>query len=67
MIEKLISEALIKSVKSLYGQHLPEKLANSRLYNETKTLSGRAEIFREIFEISNKMFGVASVQWHKDP
>ena len=45
--------------------YLPEKLASSRLYNETKTLSGRAEIFREIFEISDRMFGVASVQWHK--
>jgi arginyl-tRNA synthetase len=30
MIEKLISEALIKSVKSLYGQDLPEKLAQTQ-------------------------------------
>ena len=36
---------------------LPEKLANSRLYPETKTLSHRAKIFKEIFQISMRHAG----------
>jgi hypothetical protein len=36
---------------------MPEKLAYSRLYPETKTLSGRSKIYEEIFEISRKHVG----------
>ena len=36
---------------------LQQKLANSRLYPETKTLSYRAKIFEEIFQISMKHAG----------
>lgn len=33
-------------------RHLPVKLAHSRLYAETKTMSARGKIYAEIFEIS---------------
>lgn len=35
----------------------PEKLACSRLYKETKTMSARGKIFKEIFEICTRHFG----------
>lgn len=48
---------------------LPERLAQSRLYAETKTLSARPEIFREIFKICQKHTGFVSKNyfqgyWH---
>jgi glycosyltransferase involved in cell wall biosynthesis len=41
-------------------RHLPVLLANSRLYPETKTMSARGLIYREIFEVSNKHAGRVS-------
>lgn len=41
---------IAKSGSEIY--FLPEKLANSRLYPETKTLSQRSKIYDEIFQIS---------------
>ncbi len=38
-------------------QYYPVKLAQSRLYAETKTLSGRAKIFKETFEICRRHLG----------
>lgn len=38
-------------------QHMPDLLAASRLYPETKTLSSRREIYREIFKICLKHGG----------
>jgi glycosyltransferase involved in cell wall biosynthesis len=38
-------------------RHLPEVLANSRLHQETKTLSRRGEIYREIFAICRRHGG----------
>lgn len=38
-------------------QFLPIKLAHSRLYAETKTLSGRAKIFKETFEVCRRHLG----------
>lgn len=48
---------------------LPEKLACSRLYPETKTLSSRAKIYHEIFDICRKHAGHAHLNyfqgyWH---
>lgn len=40
--------------------HLPVLLANSRLYPETKTMSSRNLIYREIFQISQKHAGRVS-------
>ena len=36
---------------------MPQKLACSRLYNETKTLSARSKIYKEIFKICRKHAG----------
>ncbi|WP_112661792.1 glycosyltransferase [Microvirga flavescens] len=41
-------------------RHLPVLLANSRLYPETKTMSARGLIYREIFMISKKHAGRVS-------
>lgn len=38
-------------------QYLPEVLANSRLYPDTKTLSRRRDIYREIFEVCRRHGG----------
>jgi glycosyltransferase involved in cell wall biosynthesis len=38
-------------------EHYPELLAYSRLYPETKTLSGRDKVYREIFEICQRHGG----------
>ncbi len=43
--------------------HLPDILANSRLYPETKTLSAREEIFAEILSISKKHIGYVHVNY----
>ena len=44
-------------------RYLPMKLANSRLYKETKTKSGREYIFKEIFCVTKKLFGKTSIHW----
>ncbi len=45
--------------------HVPEILAASRLYPETKTMSARLEVYREIFEVSRRHVGDASFsQYH---
>ena len=43
--------------------YFPMKLANSRLYKETKTKSGREYIFKEIFCVTKKLFGKTSIHW----
>lgn len=43
--------------------YFPMKLANSRLYKETKTKSGREYIFKEIFCVTKKLFGQTSIHW----
>jgi len=43
-------------------QFLPIKLAHSRLYAETKTLSGRAKIFKETFDICRRHLGYVHKQ-----
>ena len=40
--------------------HLHDKLACSRLYDDTKTLSSRSEIYQEIFKICDKYGGFVS-------
>jgi hypothetical protein len=45
------------AISNLQIKYLPEKLAFSRLYPETKTLSSRELIYKEIFKISKKYFG----------
>lgn len=40
--------------------HINDKLAFSRLYNDTKTMSSRSEIFQEIFKISSQWGGYVS-------
>ena len=49
--------------------HVPEHLACSRLYPETKTLSARMEVYREILAVSRRHVGDASFSqyyayWH---
>jgi glycosyltransferase involved in cell wall biosynthesis len=44
-------------------EHVPEKLACSRLYAETKTLSARREIFREIFTVCQRHGGYVHMHW----
>ena len=44
-------------------RYLPMTLANSRLYKETKTKSGREYIFKEIFCVTKKIFGKTSIHW----
>jgi len=49
--------------------HIPDMLACSRLYPETKTLSARREIYREIFKICQKHGGYVDLNyfyglWH---
>ena len=49
--------------------YLPDKLACSRLYPETKTLSSRTDIYREIFAICRKHAGYVHLSyfqgfWH---
>ena len=45
--------------------HVPEYLASSRIYPETKTQSARLEVFREILEVSRRHAGDASFnQYH---
>ncbi|HZZ79982.1 MAG TPA: glycosyltransferase family 2 protein [Gemmataceae bacterium] len=49
--------------------HVPELLACSRLYPETKTLSARMEVYREILAVSRRHAGDASFSqyyayWH---
>jgi glycosyltransferase involved in cell wall biosynthesis len=49
--------------------HLPERLAASRLYPETKTLSSRDRIFKEIFQICHEQGGYVDLNyffglWH---
>lgn len=43
--------------------YLPILLANSRLYEETKTMSGRGKIFEEVFIVSKKHFGKVNIFW----
>ena len=38
-------------------RHLPKTLANSRLYADTKTMSRRAEIYRELFAVCRRHGG----------
>ncbi len=45
-------------------QHIPDVLARSRLYSETKTLSERTKIFREIFEISRRYTGFVNLNYY---
>ncbi len=50
-------------------QHLPEFLASSRLYAETKTLSARLKVYREIFDVCQVHGGRVSLSyfyglWH---
>lgn len=47
-----------------YIHHLNYKLACSRLYAETKTMSARYKIYNEIFAISKKHFGYASKNFY---
>lgn len=42
---------------------LPEYLANSRLYPETKTMSKRVEVYREIKETIKKHYGFVPDTW----
>lgn len=42
---------------------LPEYLANSRLYPETKTMSKRVEIYREIIKTVKKHYGYVPNSW----
>lgn len=44
---------------------LPEMLACSRLYPETKTLSARSKIFKEIFKICRKHAGYANQSYYR--
>lgn len=44
---------------------LPEKLACSRLYPETKTLSSRTKIYHEIFEICRKHAGYVHLSYYQ--
>jgi glycosyltransferase involved in cell wall biosynthesis len=44
---------------------LPEKLACSRLYPETKTQSARSEIYREIFEICRRHVGYVHQSYYR--
>ena len=46
-------------------QFLPIKLAHSRLYAETKTLSGRAKIFNETFKICRRHLGYVHRQHYQ--
>jgi glycosyltransferase involved in cell wall biosynthesis len=41
-------------------EHLAERLAQSRLYPETKTLSARRDIYREIFDVCRRRGGYVS-------
>ncbi len=43
--------------------HVPVKLANSRLYPETKTLSSRSQIYREIFKVCLRHGGHVDESW----
>ena len=45
--------------------YLPKKLANSRLYENTKTMSCRGKVFDEVFAVTGEMFGETSYQWYK--
>lgn len=44
---------------------LPEKLACSRLYAETKTLSARSKIYKEIFEVCRKHAGYVHQSYYQ--
>ena len=44
---------------------LPEKLANSRIYDETKTRSARNEIFKEIFRICKSHVGSVHLNYYQ--
>jgi len=44
--------------------HIPDILARSRLYPETKTLSARAKIFHEVFEISQRYNGFINLNYY---
>ncbi len=44
---------------------LPDTLANSRLYPETKTLSARSKIFKEIFKTCRKHTGRVHLNYYK--
>jgi glycosyltransferase involved in cell wall biosynthesis len=44
---------------------LPEKLANSRLYEETKTRSARTAIYKEIFHICKKHTGSVHLNYYQ--
>ena len=44
---------------------LPEKLANSRLYKETKTRSARTEIYKEIFRICKTHAGSVHLSYYQ--
>jgi len=44
---------------------MPEKLACSRLYPQTKTLSERAKIYNEIFQISTKHVGYVHLSFYQ--
>lgn len=46
-------------------QFIPDKLACSRLYAETKTLSSRSKIYREIFVISRKHAGYVHPSFYR--
>lgn len=50
-------------------RHISSLLANSRLYLETKTLSAREEIYREVFQVCMRLSGYVSLSyvqglWH---
>jgi glycosyltransferase involved in cell wall biosynthesis len=48
-------------------EHIPVPLGNTRIYPETKTMSNRAQIFKEIFHTTRKHGGYVGrnfVQWY---
>lgn len=56
-------------IEKLQGniEHIPVPLGNTRIYPETKTMSNRAQIFREIFQTTRKHGGYVGsnfVQWY---
>ena len=58
-------EYWIRIAKSGAGiNFIKEKIACSRLYPETKTMSARAKIYKEIFEISRKYTGRINVSFY---
>lgn len=45
-------------------QHIPDRLAQSRLHKDAKTLSRRGEIYREVFDVCRRHGGYVSLNYH---